>query len=204
MVKNQSSFILLVLILFISGIAQSQLSGSKDISPVICLSWEEVRLYRIINDHRARHRLPEIPLSASLTHVAQVHAKDLAENYVYDELCNLHSWSDKGQWSPCCYSSDHKRSDCMWNKPEELTTFNGQGYEIAYWNNREYEHLDELADDALHAWRKSRGHHNVILNRSKWKEVRWLAMGVGIYEGFVLVWFSDEADPLPAPGICLD
>ena len=45
--------------------------------------------------------------------------------------CNLHSWSDKGPWSACCYTPDHAQAQCMWDKPSELTNYPGNGYEIS-------------------------------------------------------------------------
>lgn len=204
---NQHRYIFLILILLsqlsFAQVPENSQKATKEL-PFFCLSWAEIELYEVINKYRNRHNLPDIPLSASLTYVAQVHAKDLAEHYDYNARCNLHSWSDNGTWSSCCYSSDHKESACMWMKPEELTGFTGYGYEIAYWNSYDYANQTRIAGDALKAWKKSRGHNNVIINRSTWKDLDWKAMGIGIYEGYVLVWFSDEVDDSPEPGICVE
>jgi len=206
--KMKFRIFFIVLYLFINLNTFAQPYGNDENSyknfPLVCLSWEEIELYELINQYRKRHHLPAIPLSTCLTYVAQRHARDLAENYKFDEFCNLHSWSENDNWSSCCYDSDHRNVKCMWSKPEELTGFDGYGYEIAYWNNFSYNDMSRIADDALSAWKKSKGHHTVIINRSTWKDLKWKAIGIGIYEGFVLVWFSDQNDDLPVPGICVE
>lgn len=75
-----------------------------------CLNNEEKKLYDLIMTYRESKKLPSIPLSAKLTLVAQAHVKDLIENYQDSKKCNYHSWSNKGGWSPCCYTSDHKQA----------------------------------------------------------------------------------------------
>jgi uncharacterized protein YkwD len=45
--------------------------------PEVCLSAEEVKIYEQLNAYRKLYKLPKIPLSASMTIVAQAHAKDL-------------------------------------------------------------------------------------------------------------------------------
>ena len=88
----------------------------------VCLSEEEKKLYDIIMAYRKTKKLKPIPYSAKLSKVAQTHVRDLAENYAYekDAACNPHSWSNKGKWSSCCYTSDHKKAKCMWDKPKEI------------------------------------------------------------------------------------
>src|SRR4051812_34422187 len=69
----------------------------------VCISSEEKKLYRIMMEYRKRMKLKTIPLSAKLTQVAQAHAHDLADHYRFngDSVCNPHSWSTKGKWTPC-------------------------------------------------------------------------------------------------------
>src|SRR4051812_17318311 len=83
-----------------------------------CLSKEEAKLYDLIMKYRKEKKLPKIQLSISLTHVAQTHARDIMENSPNKGSCNMHSWSNKGKWSACCYTNDHAKSECMWNKPK--------------------------------------------------------------------------------------
>src|SRR5688572_4430660 len=77
-----------------------------------CLTSEEVKLYKLMMDYRKSKGLESIPLSSKLTKVAQTHARDLMLNYKFDfdNRCNPHSWSKKGKWSSCCYTSDHKQA----------------------------------------------------------------------------------------------
>ncbi|MDW8331340.1 MAG: CAP domain-containing protein [Cyclobacteriaceae bacterium] len=154
-----------------------------------CLSAEELKLYRLLNDYRKSLQLPVIPLSRNLSVVAQIHVRDLAENNPVTGPCNLHSWSSKGKWKPCCYTSDHKEAQCMWDKPRELSRYAGDGYEISYY------HSDKVrAEEALETWKKSEGHHQVIINRGIWKQVTWRAVGVGIYGNYGVIWFGKEPD----------
>ncbi|MFM7234380.1 MAG: CAP domain-containing protein [Flavobacteriales bacterium] len=151
---------------------------------------EEQALFDLIMNYRKTKNLPSIPFSPSLTIVAQTHAKDLAENNPDQGRCNLHSWSGKGNWSQCCYTDDHAKAQCMWNKPSELTSYSGNGYEISAWSSE-----DITAEEALSMWKSSPGHHACVINSGIWKQP-WQAMGVGIYQGYALVWFGNEVDPL--------
>jgi hypothetical protein len=189
------SFILIQILLIIFHFSgKSQLSsGNLKILPEIHVSMEEWEIFQQINEYRAEKRLAPVPLSGSLTYVAQQHAMDLAENYHTSGRCNLHSWSAKGNWTSCCYTEDHKRASCMWNKPRELTNYSGDGYEIAYWTN---EPLDptEFAKKALLKWKNSYEHNSVIINSHEWHRLDWKAMGVGYYKGYMVVWFGAEPD----------
>ena len=64
-------------------------------------------------------------------YVAEAHVQDLSYNQPVGGQCNMHSWSDRGSWSGCCYTDDHAASQCMWDKPRELTRYPGNGFEIA-------------------------------------------------------------------------
>lgn len=155
------------------------------------LSEKEGELFALINAYRAEKNLSPVPFSPSLTEVAQIHAKDLSEqNPDKSDRCNMHSWSKKGKWTPCCYTRDHAEAACMWKKPSELTDYQGDGFEIAFNTTGEPD-----PEDALRRWKGSPGHHHVIINSGTWKAVEWNAMGVGIYGGYVLVWFGREEDP---------
>lgn len=160
------------------------------------LSREERTLFNAVEQYRARYGLPAIPLSPALMVVARAHVRDLARNHPHNAGCNLHSWSRQGDWSACCYSADHSQAACMWEKPRELTGFPGKGYEIAYWTDRNYSCTEEIVTDALQGWAKSPGHRRVLLNRKEWRELHWKAIGVAVYQGFVVVWFSDVSDPV--------
>jgi len=156
---------------------------------------EELELYESIMKYRKQKGLPRIPLSISLTQVAQMHVMDLADNKPDIGDCNSHSWSGNGKWTACCYTRDHKEAACMWNKPKELTLYPGRGYEIATGSNDCCSDFIMTAQYALEGWIESNGHHAVIINQGIWKDVKWKAIGVGLYKGFAVVWFGEESDP---------
>lgn len=163
-----------------------------------CISAEEQKLYDIIMEYRKEKHLESIPISESLTYVAQTHAHDLMDNYKFDvdNLCNPHSWSTKGEWTSCCYTSDHKKASCMWAKPKEITGYPGNGYEILYYSSG-----GANAQEGLDGWKVSPGHNPLLINSGTWANVKWKAIGVAIYKEYGMVWFGDEPDP-NAPGVC--
>ncbi|HTE34583.1 MAG TPA: CAP domain-containing protein [Chryseolinea sp.] len=178
------SFIVIFLIL----VGFDRVPGVRNSS---CLSTEEQKLYDIIMAYRKEHNLGTIPLSESLTYVAQTHAHDLSDNYTFDlnNKCNPHSWSRKGKWSSCCYTSDHKRAGCMWTKPKELTGYAGNGFEIVYYSSG-----GANAQEGLDGWKISPGHNPLLINTGTWANVEWKAIGIGIYKEYGMVWFGEEQD----------
>jgi uncharacterized protein YkwD len=170
--------------------------------PEAKLSAEELKLYDLIMAYRKANKLPAIPLSVSLTYVAQQHCKDLFTNKPdLKKDCNAHSWSDKGAWKSCCYTPDHKQAECMWSKPAELTNYKSNGFEIACGSSQAvYKDFVMTAPYALDSWKASVHHNHVILNKDIWKAIKWNAIGIGIYKGFATVWFGEivDADGEPA------
>lgn len=157
----------------------------------VCLSAEEMKLYNMIMEYRKSKNFGSIPLSAKLTKVAKVHAEDLSNNYKFDpnNKCNPHSWSKKGKWSSCCYTSDHKQAECMWSKPKEIAGYEGSGYEIAYYSSR-----GATAKEGLEGWKRSPGHNPLLINSGNWDKIKWKAIGIGFYKEYGLVWFGEETD----------
>jgi uncharacterized protein YkwD len=176
------------------------LQASATVSPAItaaCLTAEESRLYELMMDYRKSKGLGSIPLSEKLTQVAHAHAKDLADHYQLDpDRCNPHSWSKKGNWTPCCYTSDHKQAKCMWDKPKEIAGYEGAGYEIAY-----YSSTGAKAAESLAGWQKSSGHNPLIVNEGIWQKAKWKAIGIGFYKSYGVVWFGELADDV-AVDVC--
>jgi uncharacterized protein YkwD len=82
----------------------------------------------------------------------------------------------------------------MWDKPRELTGYQGDGFEISFWSTYPYATPREAAEDILNGWKKSPGHNNLIINNSNWKKVEWKAIGIGIYGEYANVWFGEEED----------
>lgn len=157
----------------------------------VCMTPEEMKLYGLIMEYRKSKKLEPIPLSAKLTLVAQTHARDLAEQYEFkaNNKCNPHSWSKKGSWTSCCYTNDHKRARCMWDKPREIAGYPGNGFEIAY-----YSSLGANATEGIEGWKISPGHNPLLINSGTWSKVKWNAIGVGIYKEYGLVWFGEVED----------
>lgn len=170
---------------------QRRNNSTPDRNPA-CVSSEEQKLYDLIMEYRRQKKLPPIPLSENLTRVAQVHARDLTDHYEFDpgNECNPHSWSSNGKWESCCYTNDHKEATCMWNKPKEITGYEGPGYEIAY-----YSSAGANAQEGLDGWKKSQGHNPLLINSGIWEKAKWKAIGVAIYKEYGLVWFGETADP---------
>ena len=155
---------------------------------------DEKKLYELLMAYRAEQGLPRIPLSRSLTIVAQTHAKDLqAHPPDEDKGCNMHAWSANGPWKAVCYTDDHAQAEGMWRKPSELTRYTGNGYEIAYgaWGSP----VDPQG--ALAGWQSSPGHNKVIINAEIWADNEWQAVGVGITANYVVTWFGEKPDPTP-------
>ncbi len=165
------------------------------------ISAEELQLYNMLMDYRASKGLAPIPLSNALTLVARTHCRDLAINQPdLNANCNSHSWSSQGNWTSCCYTRDHRQASCMWNKPRELTSYTGDGFEIAVGSSDpKYNGYTMTARYAMDSWKGSFHHNNVIINEDMWKNTQWNAIGVGIYQGFATVWFGKEVDAEGAP-----
>ncbi len=157
------------------------------------VSEKSIELFNLINDQRTANNLTKIKLSASLSFVAATHISDLVLNHPDTSLCNLHSWSDKGDWTACCYQPYIPNQDCMWNKPKELTPYKYRGYELAFYQD------DELtAEEILKGLMDIPEASNMILNQGKWAN-EWRAMGVGAKNEYAVVWFGRAADNEPAP-----
>lgn len=164
----------------------------------VCLSQEEIKLYKLVNEYRKQNGLASIALSRALTFVAQEHSKDLAlNNPNKNEICNLHSWSLKGEWTECCYTRDHAKANCMWDKPRELTNYTGNGFEISAWSSSNIS-----AHQSLKIWKESSAHNQVMINKGIWENHSWKAIGIGIYNGYANIWFGKKIDVNEEPIMC--
>lgn len=191
------SFVLIIMTAGLLSMASGRIDGVRE-SESVCVTSEESKLYDLIMEYRKANKLKSIPLSAKLTQVAQTHARDLADNYKFDpnNKCNPHSWSKKGKWTACCYTSDHKQAQCMWDKPKEIADYSGSGYEIAY-----YSSAGATAREGLDGWKLSPAHNPLLINDGMWSKVEWKAIGIGIYGEYGIVWFGEVADDA-RPGDC--
>lgn len=149
---------------------------------------EEILLYRLLMAYRVENGKPEIPLSRSLTYVAQLHVRDLAANKVTPPY-TLHSWSKNGPWEGVRYTANHRQARLMWNKPKELTNYPGDGFEITFSKKG-----GATAKSAYLSWKDQRSISSIILNTGNWETIRWRAVGVGIHDDYAVLWFGDRDD----------
>ncbi len=161
------------------------------------ISLDELTLYHAITAYRAGMGLAAVPLSRALSTTAGRHVVDTRENIWAEDVdlpdgANLHSWSD------AYYYDDHRNPQAMWDAPERLGTgYDSSGYEISAAGFA-------TVEGALKGWIGSPSHDAVLSNSGAWKNVEFLAMGVGVetspgegpYDGRVFhVWFGEAADP---------
>jgi len=152
----------------------------------------------LINHYRRQNGLPEIPISRSLTTVAQKHVADLNNHHpqrACGERGNFHSWSNNGKWlgiagegawKGCCYPDDHSKRHCMWDKPKEIANYPGNGYEIVHWKTSV-----ATPQSALKSWKNSRAHRAVILNSGEWSDIQWKALGAACRGKYASAWFGE-------------
>src|ERR1700761_2977832 len=171
----------------------------------------------LINQYRQRYGLPPIPVSPSMTLVAEAHALDTASEpdggYSFSRgrdrrgvPCHSHSWSSRGPWRAVCYAIDESNADAMWSKPREIThgLYQGDGFEIEYQTTGQV-----TARDAMEGWIESPEHLEVILERGAWnaaywrsegyRDSHWHAMGVAVAGYHAFVWFGKDPDPARTP-----
>jgi hypothetical protein len=151
---------------------------------------EAKQLIAELNKYRAKSGKAAIPASPSLCAVGQAHVIDLAKNNPVTATCNLHSWSNQGSWSSCCYTDDHAQAGCMWNKPKELTTYTGTGYENAHAGGGSPFYIINTSWGS-----QSPAHRAVMLNQGQWANRTWRAVGAGMYQGYAVLWFGEQVDP---------
>jgi len=155
------------------------------------VSQEETILFNMINDMRMKNKLPAIPLSVNLCKVAHTHIDDLIVSKPQEKGCSLHSWSESGKWTACCNSKDPAGIQCMKSKPREITGYPGNGFELIYWGDD-----NATPADAAELWQQVSASSDMILSRGKWKGYQWKAMGLGIEEGYAILWLGDKTDKI--------
>ena len=153
------------------------------------ISEDEVILFNMINDMRRQNKLQPIPLSTDLCIVAHTHINDLIKWKPQDNGCSLHSWSSSGIWTSCCNAKDPSGIKCMKSKPKEITGYAGNGYELIFWGED-----NATPSDAAALWQQVDASSDMILSRGKWKGYQWKALGVGLKEGYAVLWLGDKTD----------
>ena len=199
---NRYLLLSIVWFVFLETTAQPPPAESPVYQGKHCLNETEQQMAIAINQYRKKQGLKAIPVSASLSWVSRIHVEDLKAHYVYGSSCNLHSWSENAAWSSCCYKNDHKKAQCMWDKPRELSQYEGDGYEIAFYSTYNYPDVESYVNDALKGWQSSRGHHEIIMNRGKWTTATWQAMGIGANDEFIVIWLGELPDLAGPPENC--
>lgn len=163
----------------------------------ICISKKEYRLYTLINAFRIDNDLPEISLSGSLSLLAKLHINDLITNHPDTSICNLHSWSDKGDWNACCYNKYIFEPSCMYDKAKELTNYKAKAYEMVFWESPEAH-----PDSVMQSWINIFASADMILSSDKWKNYNWESIGIAIKDEYAIVWFGEIKDMEETPELC--
>lgn len=185
---RKAVFFLFMLIGFV-GFNAKTMAQTDTIPDDFCISSEEYQLYQLINDYRKAFALPEVALSKSLCYVAITHARDLDANYHADSVCTMLSWSNKGAWKSICFPSEQSKKNNVRMKAKEIIGYPSEAYELTYWSN-----LKNTPRQILSFWRDNKASNEILLNKGTWKSNSWNAMGVGIENGYALVWFGKAVD----------
>lgn len=190
--KTKKLVFLLLLLWLIPFISNSQSTVIQNDIESYQLTEQETILFNLINDLRQQHQQTILPLSKKLCFVGQTHIDDLNANYKTEDGCSLHSWSDKGRWTPCCHSKDPSGINCMKIKPKEIAGYTGLGFELIYWG-------DESANalDAYNLWRDNKASIEMILCNGKWKSFQWKSLGVSLKGNYAIIWFGDKLEKAP-------
>ena len=181
---KKSQLLILVLVFSVSTIL-----GQKEIPESFCISPEDKLLFDKINLLRTDYGKLEIELSKSLSYVAAVHVNDLQNNRPDTSVCNLSSWSDKGEWTACCYNGYVPKPDCMWDKPKELTPYTYRGYELAGYFEDGF-----TVDSVIQLWAETKAALDMILTEDTYKPKKWVTMGVAMNKEYVSIWFGQRSD----------
>lgn len=173
------------------------LQAQKEIPKEFCVSLEEQLLFDKLNSLRKDYGKNAVEFSKSLSYVAKLHVEDLLNNHPDTSICNLSSWSDKGEWTACCYNPYVTNQDCMWDKPKELTPYTYRGYELAGYFEGSF-----TADSVINLWNDSKEVLDMLLTEGNFNEKKWICMGLSMNENYVSVWFGQRADKMGEPDLC--
>jgi hypothetical protein len=188
--KNVLLLILAISALNICIVAQNPSQEKAGVPEDYCLNDEELQLFNLLNDLRKSRGLPALQLSKSLSYTAYQHVRDLYINRPDTSGCNMHSWSDKGNWTPVCFPREQGKKKNVCDKPKELTMYPGQAHEILYWVNG-----TALPEEIFDQWRNTNQSSSLILNTGKWLKTNWKNMGISIYKGYSSMWLGEAIDP---------
>jgi hypothetical protein len=179
-----SAFILLT-----APLTFAQNKSLKTIPTSYDIEKNELQLSEAINKYRTKNKLGELQLSPSLSFVAKTHLNDIRLNSKDEQGCNLNSWSDKGNWKPCCFNAKLKSMDLMTSKPSEITDFRGKGFEIVIAAKKGIS-----TKDLVGLWFNAQTTQDFLMNAGKWSNHSWQSIGVSIYKNFASIWASEMPD----------
>lgn len=165
-----------------TAFAQANCDGKKLFSEKKCagdeITAQEKELFRIVNEYRAQNGLAQIPLSDSLSVVANRHLLDLSINI----KSLTHGWSN------CPYDINNENTwKCVSDSPKRLNVgYAGSGYENLYRKSGGA----ATPALALEAWKKSPLHNSLILNLNIFKETKFDAFGIACSGEYIALWFG--------------
>ncbi len=180
---------------------------AAQMSDPACLTDQEAEMVRFVNQYRVHSNFPPVKVSRSLVKVARIHAADLQKHRPdlgHDSKgmrCTTHSWSSHGEWTPGCYTPDHRNADLMRNKPREITNYayDDVGYEIIYWRSKS----PVVPEQAIEGWIKSQDHRALLFETGRWAGIDFKVVGVGIADNYLVLWFGPSIDPLGSLSPCI-
>ncbi len=176
--------------------------------PSGCLNETEAELIQLVNEYRQQNAVDPVPVSATLTEVAQWHvvdhayATEVTGDYGSDPSCNLHTWYGGPPAAPygtCCYTADQSQAQCMWDKPAEISggSYAAIGFEIAAVGATD-------AAGALALWTNTAPFDDFLLGQGIWAGRTFRALGVGVDEERrrYFLWMAEQPDAAPDPSEC--
>jgi len=194
--KRNLIYIAVILLLIFS---RQIIFAQKNIPENFCISVQEKLLFDQLNQLIEDYGKEKLAYSASLSYVAKTHVNDLLQNHPDTRICNLSSWSDKGDWTACCHNAYVPQQDCMWDKPKELTQYPYRGYEIAGYFEDAF-----TVDSVIKLWSGTKEVLDMLLTDGNFQSKKWTCMGVGLNAKYVSVWFGQRSDKLNRIELCND
>ena len=179
----------LVLFMFSAFARNNQRVANANDSIRSRMNQDETILFNMINDMRIQNKLPAIPYSSDLCKVANTHIADLIKYKPQEKGCSLHSWSGSGKWTSCCNTKEVFGIQRMKSKPREITGYKGDGFELIYWGEDK-----ATPEEAAALWKQVDASLDMILSRAKWRGYQWKALGVGIKDGYAILWLGDSVN----------
>jgi hypothetical protein len=175
------------------GLSATYMPGNSDTAFAASerISTKAEEIANLINNYRTSQGLAAVPLSQSLTEVAQLNARDLYLN-TPAAPCGLLSWSDdsKGSWTPVCYQSVADDA-AVQNKAREINAYTGDGFNNVYSSGGD----TVTPSTVLNNWKADVASNDLLKTSGSFAGKTWNAMGVGTYKGYATVWFGEVVDP---------